>query len=345
MDKANAEMSRSETLTSWGLFLLFILLLSYVTIGAYSFSVLEYDREYNGLEDSRNFTSTWLSNHQSCVEPEDLSKLVKRIIQDYRTGVLASPAANKTVDAGFNWEFRSAILFAETVITTIGYGHLFPSTTAGRVFCIFYAAFGIPLTGIFLSELGKRMACISINCYVLIATKVFKTRPFDPSQSTAHLSAILVILFPFSILTFIIISAAAIYVSEGWTYFEALYFCVITMTTIGFGDLVPHKRYRYIATAWIFCGLACFSTCINLSLRYASLISSSTSLWIKIKTTLKLTKIDKSKPLYHDKSMQTDDLGYLSSKVNLALRVEHRDLASASDIINDKQKAINTIAS
>ncbi|KFM63648.1 Potassium channel subfamily K member 10, partial [Stegodyphus mimosarum] len=57
-------------------------------------------------------------------------------------------------DTHTNWSFDNSFFFAITVVTTIGYGHLSPSTTGGRLFCIFYATIGIPLTGILLAAIG-----------------------------------------------------------------------------------------------------------------------------------------------------------------------------------------------
>ncbi|XP_041476369.1 TWiK family of potassium channels protein 7-like isoform X2 [Lytechinus variegatus] len=64
---------------------------------------------------------------------------------------------------GRTWNLTSAMLFSMTTITTIGYGDIAPETTGGRVFCIFYATFGIPLALLFLANIGNLMARLTLK--------------------------------------------------------------------------------------------------------------------------------------------------------------------------------------
>lgn len=47
---------------------------------------------------------------------------------------------------------------------------------------------------------------------------------------------------------------------EGWTFFDGFYFSFITVTTVGFGDLVPGEYLMMLCTIYILIGLALTST-------------------------------------------------------------------------------------
>ncbi|KAM3726614.1 TWiK family of potassium channels protein [Dirofilaria immitis] len=68
---------------------------------------------------------------------------------------------NSSVEA---WPFIDSLLFAFALITTIGYGNITPKTFAGQMFCIFFAAFGIPLTLLTIADLGKFISQIIFAC-------------------------------------------------------------------------------------------------------------------------------------------------------------------------------------
>ncbi|XP_049824836.1 TWiK family of potassium channels protein 7 isoform X2 [Aethina tumida] len=56
------------------------------------------------------------------------------------------------------WSFAGAFLYSLTVITTIGYGNIFPHTPEGKIITIVYAIIGMPLFLLYLSNIGDIMA-------------------------------------------------------------------------------------------------------------------------------------------------------------------------------------------
>ncbi|CDR32785.1 Potassium channel domain-containing protein [Caenorhabditis elegans] len=52
------------------------------------------------------------------------------------------------------WSIGNSVIFAFTVITTIGYGHVAPETFEGRLFLIFYGVIGVPFTLLTIADLG-----------------------------------------------------------------------------------------------------------------------------------------------------------------------------------------------
>ena len=74
---------------------------------------------------------------------------------------------------------------------------------------------------------------------------------------------------------FILIPAVVFSAIEGWTYLESVYFAVVTLTTIGFGDFVPtrsnpsqyHEKwiplYTIFTSIWLCLGLTAVSMLIS----------------------------------------------------------------------------------
>ncbi|UJR15434.1 hypothetical protein I4U23_002377 [Adineta vaga] len=155
------------------------------------------------------------------------------------------------------WTFSSAMLYSATVITTIGYGNITPKTTAGKIATMVYAMFGIPLMFMCLTYTGDLLADAFISgyskmvnffyrqlcCGRLIPWLLNTRRPiFEQSDEDREDSRHVPIIATLAVLAFYIAMGALLFAQwESWHFLDGAYFCFITFTTIGFGDLVPGK--------------------------------------------------------------------------------------------------------
>ncbi|KAJ2950620.1 hypothetical protein O0L34_g8875 [Tuta absoluta] len=196
--------------------------------------------------------SEQLSVYEKVLEEASSSGLVMEIERNF------PPAEEK-------WSILQAVFFSSTVLTTIGYGNIVPETFWGRLFCIVYALVGIPLTLTVIADLGRVFATV-----VSIIAKHLPEMPkccSKVSEASAAGQRSFYALWAVGFLFLYLSAGAGLFKmwEDDWSFYDGFYFCFITMTTIGFGDLVPKRpKYMLLCTLYILIGLALTSTIIEL---------------------------------------------------------------------------------
>ena len=110
-----------------------------------------------------------------------------------------------------------------------------PLSKGGKLFCIIYALIGIPLTLILMTAFIERiMYPVTLLLQILNSHLGHLYPPF--SIRCYHLGAIAGIVFLFF---FLIPAGVLTYLEPEWNYLDALYYCFISLTTIGLGDYIP----------------------------------------------------------------------------------------------------------
>ena len=107
--------------------------------------------------------------------------------------------------------------------------------------------------------------------YLDAALKPLLNRFKDKKKNKVLIKGIGILVFLTLALVFMIfIPAAIFYASEDWTYGQSIYFCFVTLTTVGFGDFVPAVAgssrqdsnspaigiYKIMVSVWLWIGLA-----------------------------------------------------------------------------------------
>ncbi|XP_059085511.1 potassium channel subfamily K member 13-like [Tigriopus californicus] len=185
------------------------------------------------------------------------------------------------------WDMLAGAAFVNSVSSTTGYGDIVPVTLEGKLFTLVYALYGIPVFIWYVVKLGAlfrvvvmrliyqmadsvRFNCSSPgrnrmrqqlkNVFVTVSGPV-ELEPHSITEDLQddkrfHPSIIGVIL-----LVFMASVAAFISYMEDITYFNSVYACFITYSTIGFGDIDIYRiSYR---SNWF--NLMIYGNCVHIA--------------------------------------------------------------------------------
>ncbi len=109
-----------------------------------------------------------------------------------------------------------------------------PRTIEGQVFCVIYAIFGIPLMGFVLSTVYKGV----MNFFKYAIRNFGFCRRSHKETNVKHRLIILFFVLSAAFTVLVLVPAVLFKFFEGWNFWEATYYCFITISTIGFGDYV-----------------------------------------------------------------------------------------------------------
>ncbi|XP_048048143.1 potassium channel subfamily K member 10b isoform X1 [Megalobrama amblycephala] len=256
----------------------FVVVVAYLVCGGLAFRALEQPFESNQKDTITQEKALFLQRNP-CVSPAELEALIKHAVDAVSAGV--SPIGD-TSNNSSHWDLGSAFFFAGTVITTIGYGNIAPSTEGGKIFCILYAIFGIPLFGFLLAGIGDQLGTMFIKS-ILKVEKVFRQKHKQISQTKIRVTSTILFIIAGCII-FVTIPAVIFKHIEGWSTLEAIYFVVITLTTVGIGDYVAGgdrkieymKWYKPLVWFWILVGLAYFAAVLSMIGDWLRVLSKKT---------------------------------------------------------------------
>lgn len=138
------------------------------------------------------------------------------------------------------WSVRDAIYFSVVTFSTVGYGDIKPESDGGKMFSCAFAFLGIGIIGIALGYVGQNL----IQAQVLAMQRKSQDDEDDnlrgespagiePKHSPWINFARAILLFFLPLTTMLVVGSVIVGYSEGWSWIDSFYWCVMTGTSVG----------------------------------------------------------------------------------------------------------------
>ena len=108
---------------------------------------------------------------------------------------------------------------------------------------------GIPMAMIMFQSMGERMN----KLFGIIIKKIRQLRGFSHVEVTES-----DLILASGIMSSIVIAFGAVlyHTQEGWSFFDSLYYCFVSLSTIGFGDYVALQNESSLEVSMFDCTLS-----------------------------------------------------------------------------------------
>ncbi|KAM9032861.1 potassium channel subfamily K member 6 [Sarcophilus harrisii] len=241
----------------------------YLLLGALLVSAIERPHESRLRAELRALKGALLER-SPCLDDPTLERFLARVLEAGRHGV----SALRNASAPSSWDFASALFFASTLISTVGYGYTTPLSDSGKAFSIFFALLGVPFTMLVLTATAQRVALLVTHAPL----RWLQLRQGWDRRLLARWHLVLLMLGVLAIF-FLLPAAIFTYLEQAWTFLDAFYFCFISLSTIGLGDYVPGEQegqknralYKVLVTVYLFLGLVAMALLLQTFRRVADL--------------------------------------------------------------------------
>ncbi|CAG98426.1 Tok1p [Kluyveromyces lactis] len=157
--------------------------------------------------------------------------------------------------------YGASLYFCVVSVLTIGLGDIFPDNTASEVMILIYSLVGLIVLGLIVVMISGTMKSSSGPIFFFYSVEIQREKvyqkylanpaleftdhdAYETIQSIRKRSKMLqrrnsIILTITLFALFLMLGALVLYFSESWTYFEAFYFCLLSVLTIGYGVPSP----------------------------------------------------------------------------------------------------------
>ena len=98
-----------------------------------------------------------------------------------------------------------------------------------------FSLIGIPLNILALASVGEH---ITVAIWYLFH---YISRKYGIPQQMRHININVMLVSLILMLLMLFIGGLLYCLTENWTYVDSIYYCFVTIATIGFGDLVPNQ--------------------------------------------------------------------------------------------------------